>query len=140
MIEKSKWLSMKRLILLLSVAVFFMCSCSKQDGEKVQDLEFTVVSEKEIPQELLTLIEEKKTEPMKNTWTDGSFLYVIVGYGEQPTSGYSIAVNEFYLGSNAIYVDTSLIGPSKEEKVNQTLTYPFVVIKTENREEPVVFR
>lgn len=106
----------------------------------MQDLEFTVVSEKEIPKELLTLIEEKKTEQMKNTWTDGNFLYVIVGYGEQPTSGYSIAVDEFYLGGNAIYIDTSLIGPSKEEKVNQTLTYPFVVIKTEKREEPVVFR
>lgn len=140
MIEKSKWLSMKRWILLLCMAVCCLCGCSRQEEEKKQDLDFTVVSEKEIPQELLTLIEEKKTEQMKNTWTDGSFLYVIVGYGEQPTSGYSIAVDEFYLGSNAIYIDTSLIGPSKDEKVNQTLTYPFLVIKTENRDEPVVFR
>lgn len=139
-IEKSKWLYMKRLFLLLCVAVFLLCSCSKQTEEKVQDLEFTVLGEKEIPQELLTLIEGKKTQPMKNTWTDGEYLYVIVGYGEQQTSGYSIAVNEFYLGKNAIYMDTSLIGPSKEEKVNETLTYPYVVIKTEKREEPVVFK
>ncbi|MBO5277985.1 MAG: protease complex subunit PrcB family protein [Lachnospiraceae bacterium] len=131
---------MKRLFLLLCVAVFLLCSCSKQTEEKVQDLEFTVLGEKEIPQELLTLIEGKKTQPMKNTWTDGEYLYVIVGYGEQQTSGYSIAVNEFYLGKNAIYMDTSLIGPSKEEKVNETLTYPYVVIKTEKREEPVVFK
>lgn len=133
---------MKRLFLLLCVAVFLLCSCSmsKEDGEKVQDLDFTVVGEKEIPPELLEMIEEKKTEAMKYTWINGEYLYVIVGYGEQKTSGYSIAVDEFYLGKNAIYVDTSLIGPSKEEKVNETLTYPFLVIKTEKREEPVVFR
>lgn len=131
---------MKRLFLLLCMAVFLLCSCSRQTEEKVQDLEFTVLGEKEIPQELLTLIEGKKTQPMKNTWTDGEYLYVIVGYGEQQTSGYSIAVNEFYLGKNAIYMDTSLIGPSKDEKVNETLTYPYIVIKTEKREEPVVFK
>lgn len=113
---------------------------SKEDGEKVQDLDFTVVQEAEIPPELLSLIEEKKTEAMKHTWTNGDYLYVIIGYGEQKTSGYSIAVNEFYLGKNAIYVDTSLIGPSKEETVNETLTYPYIVIKTQKREEPVVFR
>lgn len=113
---------------------------SKEDGEKVQDLDFTVVGEKEIPPELLAMIEEKKTTAMKHTWTDDGNLYVIVGYGEQKTSGYSISVDEFYLGKNAVYVDTSLIGPSKEETVNETLTYPYLVIKTEKREEPVVFR
>ena len=133
---------MKRLFLLLCVAVFLLCSCSmsKEDGEKVQDLDFTVVQEAEIPPELLSLIEEKKTEAMKHTWTNEDYLYIIIGYGEQKTSGYSIAVEEFYLGKNAIYVDTSLIGPSKEETVNETLTYPYIVLKTEKREEPVVFR
>ncbi len=133
---------MKRLFLLLCVAVFFLCSCSmsKEDGEKVQDLDFTVVEEKEVPPELLSMIEEKKTAAMKHTWTNEEYLYIIIGYGEQKTSGYSIAVEEFYLGKNAIYVDTSLIGPSKEETVNETLTYPYIVLKTEKREEPVVFR
>ncbi len=113
---------------------------SKEDGEKVQDLDFTVVEEKEVPPELLSMIEEKKTAAMKHTWTNEEYLYIIIGYGEQKTSGYSIAVEEFYLGKNAIYVDTSLIGPSKEETVNETLTYPYIVLKTEKREEPVVFR
>lgn len=133
---------MKRLFLLLCVAVFFLCSCSmsKEDGEKVQDLDFTVVEEKEVPPELLSMIEEKKKTVMKHTWTNEDYLYIIIGYGEQKTSGYSIAVEEFYLGKNAIYVDTSLIGPSKEETVNETLTYPYIVLKTEKREEPVVFR
>lgn len=133
---------MKRILLSVILSVCFLCSCSisKENDEKVQNLEFTVVPEAEIPSELLNVIEQKKTTEMKHTWTNGEYLYIIVGYGEQKTSGYSIAVNEFYLGKNALYIDTSLIGPSKEEKVNETLTYPYLVIKTEVREEPVVFR
>lgn len=133
---------MKRLFILLCIAILLLCSCGvkKESNEKVQDLEFTVVDIKDIPEELMKQIEEKKKAEMKSTYTTEDYLYVVVGYGEQKTSGYSIAVDEFYLGDNAIYIDTSLIGPSKDEKVNETLTYPYIVIKTEKREEPVVFR
>lgn len=119
-----------------------MCSCGVETHgeEKTQDLEFTVLNVKEIPEELMSMIEEKKSGEMKSTYTTEDYLYIVVGYGEQKTSGYSIAVEKFYLGKNAIYLDTSLIGPSKDETVNKTLTYPFLVIKTEKRDEPVVFQ
>ncbi len=111
-----------------------------QDPDKVRDLEFTVVDEVDLPEEILEYVDGKKTQPIKSTFTTGEYLFIIIGYGEQNTSGYSIAVNELYLGKNAIYVDTSLIGPSKDEMVNETVTYPYIVIKTEKREEPVVFQ
>ena len=132
---------MKRLFLLLCVAVFLLCSCSmsKEDGEKVQDLDFTVVQEAEIPPELLSLIEEKKTEAMKHTWTNGDYLYVIIGYGEQKTSGYSIIVEDLYLTSNAICVNTELLGPGNGEETAAATTCPYMVLKLENLNMPVVF-
>lgn len=134
----------KRLFLAFCTAGLLLCLCScgvqKENKEKVQDLEFTVVDDKELPEELLKEIEQKKIEEMKNTFTTEEYLYIIVGYGEQKTSGYSIAVEEFYLGKNAIYIDTSLVGPSKDEKVNNVPTYPYIVIKTPKRTEPVVFQ
>ena len=77
---------------------------------------------------------------MKNTYTTEDAIYLIVGYGEQKTSGYSITVNECYLGKDAVYLDTSLIGPTKGEKIDEVPTYPYIVIKIEKREEPVVFQ
>lgn len=115
------------------------CQIVNQDDKKVSDLEFTVLEEREILEELMAKIKEAKTSEFKITYSDGNNLYIAIGYGERPTGGYSISVNDLYLGENAIHITTNLIGPSKDETVTQALTYPYIVIKTELREEPVVF-
>lgn len=107
--------------------------------EKIKDLEFTVIAEDNIPEELLGRIEEKKKEAFKITFEDKGFLYVCVGYGTQQTGGYSIAVNDMFETANAVYVDTNLIGPKPEEKSNQVESYPYIVLKTEFIDKPVVF-
>ncbi len=115
------------------------CEITQDSGMKLRDLEFTLVGEELLPDELKGLIEERKTEPFKFTYSDKENLYLCIGYGEQSTGGYSIAVNELYLTDNAIYVDTNLLGPSAEEKKNPALSYPYIVIKTEFLDKTVVF-
>ena len=130
------------------LSVFLICmmcmgvyACGKkQDGmEKIKDLECTVIAEENIPEELLDMIEQKKTEAFKITFEDRGFLYISVGYGTQETGGYSIAMNALYETTNAIYVYTNLIGPAPEEKSKPVESYPYIVIKTEFIDKPVVF-
>ncbi|MDO5291197.1 MAG: protease complex subunit PrcB family protein [bacterium] len=118
------------------------CHTKEKDIERIKDLEFTVVPDENVPQELMKIIEEKKESPfkLKFTSTDNEYLYIVVGYGTQNTGGYSISVDDFYLASNAIYIDTNLIGPTKDEVVTTALTYPYVVVKTPFRDESVVFQ
>ena len=139
--EISLWLR----CLLLTGALFGLmfasgCKISKDDGKKVKDLEFTVVEEKSVPGELAKLIEEKKLNEFRLTYTDDESLYLVTGFGEQETGGYSISVNECYLTETSIVFDTTLIGPSKDETVQQKASYPYIVVKTEKREEPVIFK
>ena len=115
------------------------CSITEENGMKLRDLEFTLVSEDRLPEELKSLIEEQKSEEFKFTYTDNESLYICIGYGEQTTGGYSIAVNELYLTDNAIYVDTNLLGPSAKEKETHAVSYPYIVIKTELLDKSVVF-
>lgn len=115
------------------------CAITGEDKTKLRDLEFTVVSQDRLGEELLTLIEERKKEEFKFTYSDKENLYICIGYGEQVTGGYSIAVNQLYLADNAIYVDTNLIGPSAKDKENKGQSYPFIVIKTEFLDKSVVF-
>ena len=132
-----------KIICLLTAAVLAsaLSACSADEGEaKVRDLEFTVVEEKEIPRELAKLIEEKKLNEFRLTYTDDSSLYLVMGYGEQETGGYSISVNACYLTETSLVFDTTLMGPSKEEIVQQKPSYPYIVVKTEKREEPVIFQ
>lgn len=126
-------------IFLLQILLLCGCSIREEDSLKLRDLEFTLVSEERLPEELKTMIEEKKQEPFKFTYTDQENLYLCIGYGEQATGGYSITVNELYLTENAIYVHTNLLGPSPKEKENPAVSYPYVVIKTENLDKNVVF-
>lgn len=116
------------------------CSLEKQDTEKIKDLDFTVVEEEKVPEELKKVIDEKKQNEFKVTFTDQNYLYIVVGYGEQKTGGYSISVNELYLTDNAVYIDTNLIGPTKGETTVEAPSYPYVVVKLEQREETVVFQ
>lgn len=106
---------------------------------KLRDLDFTVLGEEKIPEQLGAIIEEKKSAPFQITYTDNASLYICVGYGEQETGGYSIAVNELYLTETDIIVNTSLLGPDPSEKGNKTPSYPYIVIKTEFLEQTVTF-
>lgn len=139
-----------RLLCSLATALFLLCltGCTiqtKDGNEKIKDLEFTVLAEDNIPEELKQIIEEKKENEFKITYQDNDFLYICVGYGRQDTGGYSITVNDLYLTGNAIYLDTNLIGPEPENRElyqaqnKESASYPYVVLKTEYLDKSVVF-
>ena len=127
-------------ILCISIIVTFIgCSGGKRNTEKLRDIDFTVIKDEDIPKEFLSQIQEKEKTPMKLTYADQGVLYIAVGYGEQEVSGYSIEVQELYETENAIYIHTNLIGPSKEEKIVERKTYPYIVVKLEFIDKNVVF-
>ena len=126
------------LVLLLS-ALSAGCAGQNKKGEKLRDLEYTVVKEEEIPKELMTQIEEKREARFKLTYQQDGYLYIASGYGEQETGGYSIEMRELYVTENAVYFQTELIGPKKGDTVHHAPSYPYIVIKTEAVDEPVVF-
>lgn len=133
---------MKRLCLVAVCLVVVMlagCKSEKADIKKVKDLEFTVVKDADVPEELKNMINEKKAEAFKMTFKSEDYLYIIVGYGTKPTGGYSIAVNDLYLTKNAIYFDTDLIGPEDTESVTEASSTPYIVVKLELIDKRVVF-
>jgi len=128
------------LIIIAAITITIVsCKITGTSSKKVADLEYTVVEDQDIPTELMKIIDEKKQNSLRLTYTTKDYIYIVAGYGTQPTSGYSIRLNEIYLGQNAIYIDTNLIGPSKGEEVNEKETYPYIVIMIEKRDDPVVF-
>ena len=137
--KKKKSLIAMVCIQILCAFMLMGCQIREDSGMKLRDLEFTLLSDDTMSEELKALIDERKTEEFKFTCSDKDSLYICIGYGEQSTGGYSIAVNELYLTDNAIYVDTNLLGPSAKEKENPAVSYPYIVIKTEFLDKTVVF-
>jgi len=93
---------------------------SSSEKESLQNLNFTVVAEEKIPEKIKDII--KKEAPFQITYTDNVNLYICIGYGEQETGGYSIAVNGLYLSSDSqnIMVNTALLEPEDAEKTGIT--------------------
>lgn len=140
MLNWYKWMLLGAAVIL---GVFGMMGCTgeKKDSlEKVKDLDFTVITEENAPEELLTIVEEKKEGGFKLTFQDNGFLYICRGYGKQETGGFCIKVDALYETENAIYLDTTLEGPVPgEEEKRKSPSYPYVIIKTELVDKPVVF-
>lgn len=115
------------------------CSVTDLEGGKKKELDFTVLEKEDIPEELKTTIEEKKNDPMKLTYTDQGQMYLVRGYGEKESSGYSIEVKELYETDNAVHILTELKGPGEKEQVIQKRTWPYVVVKMDYQNRHVVF-
>lgn len=121
-------------------ALFALAGCLKEDTEKVRDLTSVIVSEEALPAELKTIIDGKKEKPFQLTYSDKEYLYICIGYGKQETGGYSIVLNDLYLTETEVRVDTTLLGPELSDQAKKTATYPYLVIRTELVEQPVVFK
>lgn len=132
-----RWFS---LLFLLAGAMMLLVGCSfAEEKMKLRDLDFTVLSAERIPEELKNLLEQKKEEPFQITYTDTENLFLCIGYGKQHTGGYSIAIDELYLTEDNICVKSCLLGPKAEEKVKENPSYPYIVLRTELLEKPVIF-
>lgn len=115
-----------------------LAACTLTGSGEGESLGFTIVSEEKVPEELMTLIEERLSEPFQLTFHDGDYLYIVIGYGEQSVGGYSIAVDELCQTDTAVCVDTTLIGP-QDPDADTAPSYPYIVIKLDYIELPVNF-
>ena len=129
---------MKRIIIKKLLFFFFLAmltgvvsGCAKKEKEipKVKDLEYTVLEESEVPEELLEKIREEKAKAFDITYQSEGYLYIAKGYGTQRTSGYSVQILELYESTEGIVFSSELIGPRRDELVLQIETWPYIVIK-----------
>lgn len=123
----------------VAAVVLAGCSVEQKEKEGREPLEFAIVEEDSLPEEFLGRIKKERGSVMCRTWQDESGLYIARGYGEQATSGYSIEVAECSVRDGMIYVHTSLIGPAKDEKISDTPTCPYIVLKVQEKDKDVVF-
>lgn len=139
---RRNWLKRNMLSVWCMLLIFWLtaggCSLVKiEEGERTP-LEYTVVDSTELPQSAQELIKEKKMDDFQMTYQKGDTLYLIRGYGKQMSGGYSIQVAELSVSSTTIFFKTRLIAPQKENQ-SGVPSYPYIAVKIDYREEPVVF-
>ena len=136
MTDMKKWIC---LCVIACMTLIGLAGCQKKGSgdEARNEVEFTVVAPGEIPSELSTEIEKNKQGEIRMAYIDGGNMYLIRGYGEQKTGGYSISVVECTEDEETVYLDTRLLGPANEEQISKEPSYPYIVLKIEAREKEV---
>ena len=121
--------------------IFMLTGCVSrpQKTEKLRDLEFTVMSKEDVPEEFQEQILQHQDLPFRLTYTDQGRLDIAEGYGAQLKTGYSVEVEGLYETSNAIYFHTNLLGPEKGEETKEVTTFPYVVVMLDAIDKTVVF-
>ena len=134
------------LVLVLLGMAPLLCACGTRDANGIEkaekeqtDMDFTVCEAGRLPAELVELIESKKAEPFRLTFTTREYMYIVVGYGAQPRGGCSVTVNELYRTEDAVHIKTNLVGVEDETIRIDGMTYPYVAVKCENQNLPVVY-
>ena len=129
------------LALMIFIAVVISgCGRIGEDRNGETPVDFTVVEKTAVPEEFLTSIEQAKAEEFTMTAAIDGYLYIAVGYGQQPTGGYSIRVDSMNEGNDSITLHTTLLGPGSGEAVNKMATYPYIVLKIENTDKNIIFQ
>ena len=133
---------MKKKICLLAIAallLMLLTGCGSVKEEKLRDLDCVILSEEVLPKDLREIIDGKKEAPFRFTYSDRGKLYICIGYGKQETGGYSIVLDELYQTESAVYIRTTLLGPTPEQQAKKTAAYPYIVVETKEVGQPVIF-
>ncbi|MDR1700671.1 MAG: protease complex subunit PrcB family protein [Lachnoclostridium sp.] len=131
-----------RLFIILGIISTLLClgGCEKKgEGAIGKDIDYTVVSEEDIPPELKKSIDKNKINPFELSYTDGEFMYLAAGYGEQDSGGFSIQVVALCEKGEDILFSTNLLGPDESRIVSLKKTTPYIVVKTEKMDRKVVY-
>ena len=113
------------------------CLKKEENGQR-KKVTYVVCRRNVVPVQLGKLIDQEKHGTFHFTYTTGDFTYYVIGYGRQPGSGYKIKVKEFTQDQTHIYLDTTLIGVTKEHQRKGT-SYPYIILKSQFYEKDVIF-
>lgn len=134
--------AMKRTLFLVGVFLVLVlagCSFREASDKNKKELDFTVVTKDDIPDEVAMAVNGRKSEAFAMSFNVGGYTYIAIGYGQQPTGGYSIRVDEMYETDSSVGIHTTLVGPAAGEAVNKMVTYPYIVVKIKATDKNVNF-
>lgn len=119
---------------------FAGCSVVTVDNKKASSISYEIIEYHHLNNILRELYDNYYEENNRITYNDGNYTYLLVFYGKMPISGYTIKVKELYSTDSNIVLDTTLIGPSKEETNAGKESFPAVVIKIKASEKTIIFK
>ena len=78
------------------------------NGQK-KNVEYVICKDSNLPDQLKTLLEEKKKNPGTFTYRNSRYIYLVVCYGKRAYSGYSVKIEECWRSEETLFLRTQLM-------------------------------
>lgn len=130
-----------RVIVTLILVLTLAPACNRQAGRPQPDtvVSFNQVDLEELPAEPKKWAEERHRRRGTYVRDFGDKTYLLVSWGEKPTGGYGVKIEEVAGTRTGSLVGVRLSAPKPGELVTQALTYPHAVAVAQRLNRPVKF-
>ncbi|CCY54589.1 uncharacterized protein BN781_01053 [Coprococcus sp. CAG:782] len=119
---------------------FLLCGCNVYTmSDKGNDVSYDICEEGLMPDELKNIVDDKREQEFKITYTNNDYTYIVIGAGRRDHDNIRIDVDKVYKDENAIYIK-SVLRSIATATDSGTMTCPVVVVRIERTMLPVVFR
>lgn len=130
---------MRRLIPLLLVLTLASCQWLQLPSAPPQDPDFTRADYAALPGPVKEWVDNSRMLHIAHTIVHEGRRYIMASYGERPTGGYGIHIEDVEIGSDSIAVTVNHVDPQPGQNVTEALTYPKDIIYIDNLELPIEF-
>lgn len=116
-------------------------ACTRQPDRRQPDtaLTFNQVNREDLPAEPQAWAEERHRQQGTYVRDFGEKTYLLVSWGEKPTGGYDVKIEEVAKASDGSLVGVRLSAPKPDEFVTQAFTYPHAIAVGPLLDRPVKF-
>lgn len=84
------------------------------------------------PVEIETYLEDNKNQETQQAFNINNRTYLVLTMGEKPSAGYAVELKDLVLKDGYLKVFARYIKPGKDEIVATVITYPYLVIETDD--------
>lgn len=128
----NKWLISGIIVLsLLLISVIYIMSTQ-------QDLQYEVIKIDHAPAAIYEVYELQKYKQGYSVNSYDNSSYILITMGEAPSGGYFIDVQDVYKSNDSLVIKTGFNEPKPNEMVITVITFPAIVIKVPNTNDPII--
>lgn len=121
------------LILTTGIVLLISLGCAVEATGDM--LSFTLTQPGQLPKAIGAFLEKNKHYETAAVFEDAHYTYFVVNRGVMPTDGYDVNITNMYKTTNndhaaIMRVEVEYLNPTINQEINNTLTYPYCVAKT----------
>lgn len=97
------------------------------------------VEQETLPEEIAAWIENSQNTWLAQEKIYDDLMYLLVTYGEKPTGGYAVDIQQVVESEEEIIVKVAFTQPGEDDIVTQAITHPYDLFAMQPTEKPVVY-